>query len=130
MSKPASQTDMNEFLAGKVGIKWHECDGILIGSNFRHCSCGVSETSADSDYTIYNHIYDNNSNYFTAEGRQVLLEWAVEQGWWFDFIHHNRYRLSIHGNTEDDLIYTLTCLFIPVSALAEAVYKYLKEREG
>ena len=110
-----NQTDKNRYLAERMGVEWCEIKG------------GIAYTFKD---------------YFTAEGRQELLEWGVEQAWWPLFLYQYFKVLeewvtdpNWEGDHKECDIKAMRRwnipidLLLPVSALAEAVYSYLKERE-
>ena len=118
-----NQTDKNRYLAERMGIDhWHEWEFADL-DDWPECTICKARRW---------HL-PNNPDYFTAEGRQELLEWGVEQEWWEDFKFNCFEESSTPNFSYEDAGAWAWAetekLFIPVSALAEAVAKYLKERE-
>lgn len=76
------QTEKNKYLAERIGVKcWHtewiQKGCVTYADTWWECIlCG-------KDGRV------SNPNYFIAEDRQILLEWAVEQEWWYDFLSEN-----------------------------------------
>lgn len=96
------EEERNKFLCRKIGIDWHS-----------HKDC--NKTSF---------CLTKNPDFHTAEGRQVLLEWAVEQEWWNTLAYRNSPREATAWTGLIGLN-----LLIPVTALGDAVYEYLKRKE-
>ena len=100
-------TEKNKYLAERMGVCWHDKRWSKEVKLYKCLHCEATHTVDEQPCS--------RPDYFTAEGRQVLLEWAVEQGWWYKFTHE----YGCHGfQFPQDLL-------IPVSALADAVYEYL-----
>ncbi len=114
-----SNTEKNKYLAERMGLCWHEWSEN--GYCIKPC-CGNTDGTRLAHKSVH-----PQPDYFTAEGRQGLLEWCCKSensGWWSEFLrdHSGRgdfYWLSV---IPQDLL-------IPESALADAVYEYLKGRD-
>lgn len=94
-------TEKNEYLKEQIGIRWLEVNGVRFVDRASH-------------------------DYFTAEGRQVLLEWAVEEEWWRDLAYKKEVEYGEHYRTD---YHFREELLTPIDALGRAIYSYLKERE-
>ncbi|MEE8382243.1 MAG: hypothetical protein V3R78_10275 [Thermodesulfobacteriota bacterium] len=107
----------NKYLAEKMGVEWHKWDE---KADDYICACGAESGSA---VFLRRHIDSLNPDYFSLSGRQELLEWAVEQEWWGDFFYAD-------SETAGEMACIVYSLLIPVPALAEAAYTYLKEQDN
>ncbi len=136
-------TERDKYLAGHVGDEWHELTEPYL------CTCGYKPSGnckgLECQGCMEVHIdCAENPTYHTAEGRQRLLEWAVEQEWWelfkiYQWVvwYTDRYRgrgESIPPKYRNGVITTQSGLqrglpdnlLIPKDALAIAVERYLK----
>ena len=131
-----NQTDKNRYLAERMQKHWHEWESHGYKYHETCETCFMSRLDkGHGDFEV------KNPDYFDAD-RQVLLEWGVEQEWWPLFLYQYFKVLeewiadpNWEGDHEECDIRALRRwnipidLLIPVSALAEAVYEYLKGEE-
>ena len=67
-------------------------------------------------------------SYHSAAGRQLLLDWAIDQGWWHDFL--DEYKRKALGRLRKEFNGDIPLTLISKThTLAEQICSYLKERD-
>lgn len=117
-----TEAQINEYLSKAMNICWH--DWQLVPENDRqsqHQWC----PKCDKRWTLlaFESVKEYRTDFFTWKGFGTLWEWTERQSWLVDFL-----KSEYAGPTKN--YYRMNTHLIGPDKLANAIYKFLKEREN